>query len=146
MSAQFEIIRPSNTTAYAIGDVINSDSITTPIDLRYDLPASSALLGAMLTSSNPSGTPIIHLHLFTTNFAIAVDNAAFDPADAVLKDSYVGTIVFDTWYAFASNKVANGKPLAPLVLPSVPVYGVLVSGGSYTPISGEVITGSIQFA
>jgi hypothetical protein len=146
MPSQFEIIRPANTTAYATGDVINSDAVTASLNLRYNLPSSAGVLSAMLTSSNPAGTPVIHLHLFSSNFTIALDNAPFDPADAVLKESYIGTIVFDTWYAFVSNKAANGKPLAPLVLPSTPIYGVLVAGGAYTPISGEVLTGSIQFA
>lgn len=143
MSQQFEIIRAANTTAYAAGQVINNDSSTNMLSFEYPQNYLQVLSGKLI-SSNPSGTPIIHMHLFKNSFSIAADGSAFAPSDAQAKDGYIGTLVFDTWYNWSSNKVSVGKPIAPFNVDQNTVYSVLTAGGAYTPISAEVINGELS--
>jgi hypothetical protein len=145
MTTQLEIIRPANTTAYAAGQVINSDSETTMISFS-SISGLTTVLSASLTSSNAASTPDLSLYVFSGQFTIAADGAAFNPSDAQLKANYLGRIKFEAadWAAFGSNKVCDGKPNAPFNVLNDTNYAVLVADSAYTPISGEVLTITIS--
>lgn len=147
MTSTFEIIRPANTVAYASGDVINNDAVTTMLETSH-LLGLTTVLSASIVSSNPAGTPDFSLFCYSNNFAIALDNAAFDPSDADARGGRLGRIKFaaSDWAAFPSNKCCDGKPLAPFNFKQgqLEIYCVLVADSAYTPISGEVITISIS--
>jgi len=146
MITRNSITRPSNTTAYSIGDVINADGATTPIAVLYPNPQRNVFtLMSHLISSNEASAPEVDVMFFSESFTIAADNAAFNPSDAQMKDYYLGKISHVTWVAFAANKLSDQKPDAPISFPEnvasgATVYVVLVARSAYTPISGEVIT------
>lgn len=143
------ITRPSNTTAYAIGDVINENGSTTPIQLDFpSIAPNPYVLVSSLISSNESGTPSIDAYFYSTSFTIAADNAAFNPSDANAKDYFLGMISHVSWKAVTANKTSTAKPEAPFEItindtsdsPFGKVFVVLVAASAYTPISGETIT------
>lgn len=144
---QFTITRPANTTAYAGGDVINSEGSTEMPELDFSRGSGYlAVMGAMLTSSNVSGTPEIHVHIYEQGFEIAADNAAFNPSNAQQAAGYLGTIVFDTWSVNANNKTSVGKPLFPFRVPSGRVlYHLMQAADAYTPASGETLVFSENY-
>ena len=141
MTTQLEIIRAANTTAYAAGQVINNDGSTSMLSFT-SISGLTTILGARLVSSNPASTPDFSLYLFSGDFKLAADGAAFNPSDANLKANYLGRVKFEAadWSAFTANKACDGKPIAPFNILNDTNYAVLVADGAYTPISGEVIT------
>ena len=140
--------RPADTTAYASGDVMNGSAVTVPISFTLSqLMINPCVTGASIVSSNQTGTFTGILHLFTTSFTTAADNAAFAPTDSDVSNYYLGAVsIGAAWNAFTANKVSttlltNKLPLSKnMNLDSAIVYGVLVATSAYTPISGEVLT------
>jgi hypothetical protein len=141
---QFEITRPANVTAYAAGDVINGNGLTTLIALDLTTGIKD-ILGAQIFSSNPAGLPDITLHLFSESFTIAADNAAFSPSYTQLKNK-VGQIKFvgADWNLYGTCKDCAGKPVAIQNINGGIVYCVIVANSAYTPTSGEKITAQID--
>lgn len=141
MTTQFEIIRPANTTAYAAGDVINNDSLTSMLETVHGA-GYKTILGARIVSSNPTDTPDLSLYCFSNSFTIAADNSPFDPSDVLNKSGYLGRIKFASsdWAAFPSNKACDGKPLFPFDVLDGSIYCVLVADAAYTPASAEIFT------
>lgn len=139
------IIRPADTTAYSVGDVINANGVIVPIVL--DLGESALepwLLYSHVISSNPAETPAIDMYFYSDSFTIAADNAAFSPSDSENANSFLGKISHSAWTAFANNKISSAKPDAPIEInpltTSSRIYLVLVAASAYTPLSGEEIT------
>ncbi len=137
----FSIIRPADTTAYSVGDVINANGSTAPvvIDLTDLSGKASWLLGAQLISSYESGTPSISVHIFTDTFTIAADNSAFNPTDTNLK-TCIATISFSSWSSFSANKKSSAATTYPESISMNKLYAVFVADSTYTPASSEEIT------
>lgn len=146
MICKVTITRPNDTTAYSTGDVINQVSATTPALLKYeDAGKNLFAINSHLISSNPSGTPAIDVYLYSETFAIAADNAAFNPTDSQNKDYFLGKISHSTWTAQTANKHSSAKPDAPIAVtsrvePGTGIYAVFVASAAYTPTANEEIT------
>lgn len=140
------IIRPADTTAYAIGDVMNGASAVVPMELIVNTTDNKNLwiLGGTLVSSVVQTTLNATLMLFDSSFTTAADNAAFSPSDAVMQDNYLGSVIFEAPRALAVNSfddgaTKSGKPI--VVTPDEnKIYGVLVMDSAYVPTSEEEIT------
>lgn len=147
------IIRPSNTTAYAAGDVISevttNDHHTFTI-LRTkpsDEPLYSATVerASVSSSANQSTLPDLELWLFSSDIAEVADNGAFAPTDAELL-TCLGVIDFPVslWKVGNAGSGADGNSicfaenLAMVVKGSSGnIYGQLVVRNAYTPVSAE---------
>lgn len=146
--------RPSNTTAYAAGDVVSTTAgaIMTFADVAKD--ASGAIQSAMLLSSANVSTKLdAELWLFSVAPAAVADNAVIAFTDAELA-YLVDVISFPTseWKVGIATSGADGNAVnvqRGLGIPvytrvqNVPVndlYGVLVARNAYVPVSAEVFT------
>jgi len=149
------IARPSNTTAYAAGDVISE--ITTNDHFTFTGIANVGVYTGTLdaarcfSSANKSTLPDLELWLFHTDIAEVADNAAFAPTDAEML-TLVGIVDFPV----ASWKIGNpaadtgnvvcevrniGLPFRLAGSASAPyLYGQLVVRNAYTPVASEVFT------
>jgi hypothetical protein len=141
------ITRPANTTAYASGDVMNTDSVLAPLSFTVSRKNDKncwAVGGVAISSVAAATLPQIDLMLFKASFGVEVDNSPFDPSDAELKDYYLGTISFNQFKALANNASSDGDVVRPhLLTPAAStqvVYAVPVLRNAYTPASGEVVT------
>lgn len=149
--AQFT--RPSNTTQYAAGDVVN-DSTSAPTVMTFSKPAresgptggGSIIQQAILIDSAAEATKLdCELWLFDTTITPDNDNAAFTPTDAELL-TLVGIISFPaSGYKVGTasgNSVCQvdnlGLPVNTVAGPANSLFGVLVARNAYTPISAEV--------
>lgn len=161
-----EMTRAANTTAYAVGDVINGSAATTPITLSNAAlrkGCGGVVVSVMLISSVAAGTPLqADLYLFDSSFTIAADNAAFAPSDAQIKGLVAVVPIYhqvtvgdltnanapDTEEAPADHNLSvngvlqvNDLQIAyKCASASETLYGVLVARNAYTPASAEVIT------
>lgn len=145
--------RPSDTTAYAAGDVV-SDSTSAPTVITFsNATKESGGFGTLvhaicIDSANVATKPDLELWLFDTTVTPDNDNAAFTPTDAELL-TLVGVIPFPT----ASFKVgdatvgAGGNSVCSVADINIPfktvgatnssLYGVLVVRNAYVPVSAE---------
>lgn len=145
--------RPSDTTAYAAGDVLNeSDSAGTgwTFSSCARLNGGSGIIqgATLIDSANQTTKGSFELWLFRNAPAADNDNAVFTPTDAELLD-VVAVIPFSTVYVGDATSGANGNCVhlsQPVSIPFVcdsddtALYGVLVVRNAYTPVSAEVIT------
>lgn len=146
---QVSFTRPANTTAYTIGDVVNDGGtamMTFTIGRAAPLGTdqNNWLIGGLATSSvAPATVPVLDLMLFSTNFAIAADNAVFAPSDAELL-TLCCIIEFSNFKTLSLNQFSMGSVLTPYLLTPVAggitLFGVFVARNAYTPASGEVIS------
>jgi hypothetical protein len=141
------VTRPSDTTQYAINDVL-SNSTSAPAVLNFaDLGASNAqainIVGAMATSTAKQSTlPGIDLWLFKNSGTAVNDNAAFAISDAE-NDDCVAVIPFPaaSWKYSSNNSRCDVATInIPVILDSddVDLYGIPVLTNTYTPVSAEV--------
>lgn len=151
-SASAVITRPSNTTQYAIGDVIAGNGITVPISFNINVSQNmnAWVLGGQCISSAKQGTlPQIDLMLFSDTFTVDADNAPFNPSTANLQSNYLGTISFNNFQGLNSNSICDaptnsGKPI--VITPnSGIIYGVAVARNTYTPVSAETFLYKLDF-
>ncbi len=147
--------RPSDTTAYAAGDVV-CNSTSAPVIMSFervslDDDGISILQDAIcVTSANVATKPDLELWLFDTAVTMDNDNAVFTPTDAELL-TCVGVVRFPTGSFLVGDATsgAGGNSLCHVSNLGVPVsaaqnitvlYGVLVVRNAYVPVSGEVFT------
>lgn len=146
------VTRPSDTNAYAIGDVIAND---TPAVLEFANAGRASgeavrIVSATLISSAFVATgPSIDLMLFSATQTPDADNAAYTPTDAELL-TLVGVIPFLTGNAKSGDLTAGAGGNASNVLsniqqvvnlPSgVSLYGVPVARNAYVPVASEKFT------
>lgn len=143
--------RPSDTTTYASGEVLNeSDSagtVWTFSNCAYRVAGEGVITRAKITdSSNQSSLyPRFELWLFHTSPAADNDNAAFTPTDAELLN-VVGIIPFPIDYEGTTGAGDTGNSIhvsGNVHLPfncaaaDANLYGVLVLRNAYVPISAE---------
>lgn len=140
--------RPSDTTAYAVGDVV-CNSTSAPTVLTFSGMANSNGLGGVLQTaflylgSNPSTKPVYDLFLFDTSPTIDNDNSTFTPTDTEIL-TCVGVISFgvgipgDTT-GTGTNTVYQANPMLSYICASgaTALYGVLVARNAVTPTSAD---------
>ena len=147
------IIRPSNTDAYAAGDVISAvtsnDHFTFTILKTKPVQGSSLLSAsierAIITSSADVATaPDLELWLFDTDIAEVADNAAFAPTDAEIL-TCLGVIDFPTGDFRVGLTTGDGNSICQsenlnMSLKGIAgdIFGQLVVRNAYVPISAEV--------
>jgi hypothetical protein len=153
-TATVAVTRPSNTTAYAAGDVIGAANTTTAAN------AGNAILtfpnvggggGAIRIDSVdlfinnttvPSGMDAFRLHLYSIPPAAILDNAAFDLTSTDVP-RYLGFVTLalpvDIGSTLYSSTVSVNKVVRMLPY-SETLFGVLETRGGYTPASGTLYT------
>lgn len=148
--AEASFTRPSNTTAYAAGDVV---SVTggTPAVQEYECGringGSGVILDAwLIDSANVATKGSFELWLFDTEPTAVADNAAFAPTDAEML-TLVGVIPFTAAHVGLSGSGAAGNCVLradkqniafDCAAASKTLYGVLVVRNAYVPVSAEV--------
>lgn len=146
-------IRPNDTTAYAVGDVI-ADSTSAATVLTFPRATlgngdSGIIAQATIVSSANKSTKLDgRLWLFDTAPAsYGNDNEAFAPTDAEMR-TVIGIIDFPTasWIAGLVTADAAGNALCDIQNLAIPfnttkdtndIYGVLEARNAYTPIAVE---------
>lgn len=142
------ITRPSNTTAYASGDVMANLAEVAPIEL--DCPIGSpTIINTTIISSNPASTPTLTLNFYSSSFTVAADNAAFVPT-AANQRTFLGKVAHSTWAATTNEKTSTNeitKPIGVIASESTyKLYLVITLGSAYTPTSAETITIKLDLA
>ena len=137
-------VSPS-ATAYAAGDLVGGlITFEDVIEADYggglivhssivDLAKQSAALKLMLFNGS----------LSTGTGTTLTDNEAADIGDSDIKDKYIGHLTFTTgeYVVLSDNSAATNAEQISFYLPSGrDLYGVLVTQGTPTYTSGEVIT------
>jgi len=137
-------VSPS-TTAYSAGDLVGGlITFEDVIEADYggglivhssivDLAKQSAALKLMLFNGS----------LSTGTGTTLTDNAAADIGDSDIKDKYIGHLTFTTgeYVVMNDNSAAtNAEQIAFYLASGRDLYGVLVTQGTPTYTSGEVIT------
>lgn len=135
--------RPANTTAYAVGDVINESASagtvwTFPLGSAYkrDLLITNTKL---IMGSAVSTALQADLYLFKESPTSGNDNGADSITDAQIK-SCIGVVSFDTRLATAAQSVYTVNPNIQCHLGEEDnnIYGVLIARNAYVPESAEV--------
>lgn len=140
--------RPANTTAYTSADVIGVADSVTPADagsaIHTFVGASRAGGRIQITSASitisvtaiPSGMTTFKLHLYDVAPASAIlDNAAFSTSTAD-RLNYRGSIDFTIGAVGAGFLYASATVNQVLQTTTANLFGVLQTGGGYTPTSG----------
>lgn len=152
--------RPSDTNAYAAGDVI-ADSTSAPTILTFagatTGKASPSIIqhALIVTSASVATKPDLELWLFDTTIVMDNDNAVFTPTDAELL-TLIGVITFavadfkvgDATVGAGGNAICEAKSLGvPFnsTTSSNDLFGVLVVRNAYVPVSGEIFTVRLKF-
>jgi len=103
--------------------------------------------GKAVSNAAQATLPNIDLLLFSSNFAIAADNAAFAPTFAQMQ-TYLGKIRFSSWVnrgvrCESDGSVESAFQFSPESGTQI-IYGVLVMQNAYTPISAETLQFSLD--
>lgn len=154
VSVVCSFVRPANTTAYAVGDIIYPAVPAAPLvqvkalEFKDALPAggSGFLLEAQLKTISAQPAKLsADLHLFSKPLAAApVDNQPFAiDTNVTLADmtNHLKTISFpdsaaESLGGFTMCGVAPSK-IVSAADGSTSLYGILVAKNAYVPISGE---------
>lgn len=147
VSVSASFTRPSDTTAYTIGDVIGP--VTTPANLTFTnllriAGGSAYLVKAMLTSNNAASTMKVRLYLFDTDPTPIADNSPFTLlyANAANRLGYIDftNTITEGSGSTAAEALWTGTPLQIVGNASRTIYGVLVAQNAFTPASGSALT------
>lgn len=147
ISASFS--RPSDTTAYAIGDAI-SNSTSAPTVFELDLSTIGAVAGqaveirklAVVSRVKQSLLPLINVFLSSTTFTATNDNSALSIDDTTMETG-------GSWFncdlqnsTSLNSRVAYSGAPQPIVLASddTKLYGAMQAANAYVPASGEKFT------
>lgn len=141
--------RPSDTTAYAVGDAVTTATSGAAL-FQLDLGAAGAVNGqavevrkiVVVSSAKQSTLPLLNVYLSNTTFTATNDNAALDIDDTTME---AGGSWFpcDMQSFTASNSrvayTANHEPMV-LAVADTKFYGTIQAANAYTPVSGEKFT------
>jgi hypothetical protein len=148
--------RPSDTTAYASGDVI-AESTSAPTVFTFSdcvrVEGGSGVIGkvTIADSANVATKLSCELWLFSATVTPDNDNAAFTPTDTEMLTA-VAVVPISTAYVGDATSGAGGNALLTSGVVNLPfkcdasskaLYGVLVARNAYAPVSAEVFTVSI---
>lgn len=144
------ITRAANTTTYAVNDVMNDTTVTTMLQFAVARAndKKGRIVGGNAVSNAAQGTlPNIDLLLFSSNFAIAADNAAFAPTFAQMQ-TYLGKIRYSSWVNRGVRCESDGSVETPFNFTPASgtqlIYGVPVLQNTYIPISEETLQFSVD--
>ncbi len=136
--------RPANTTAYTVGQVINS---TTP--RFYIFPVSQSRRGAYITrvnlvTDNPAHTAALRLWLFDQPFTAPADQTtiAWNYANGLAAEGFIDFTTFTTpgsaLFTYSEGILSsNSRPIQVQSGTDNNVYGLLEVRGAFTPTSGQ---------
>ena len=141
--------RPSDTTAYAIGDAI-TNSTSAPVPFELDLASIGAVVGQSLeirkftvvSSVKGATLPLINGYLSPVTFTATNDNSPLDITDAVQEGGGAWFACETQNYTVSNNRVSNIGVHEPIILAAADtkLYGTLQAANAYTPASGEKLT------
>jgi hypothetical protein len=148
--AAVTITRPSNTTAYAAGDVVGIADSGTPanagsaiITLSSIGPAGGSVLIQsvllMIGNSTPPASAF-RLHLYTESPTAILDNAAFDlvAGDVGKYAGYIDLPAPQDFGGIAVTQSDYAGTLVKLAATSTTLYAILEARSAYTPASGTL--------
>ncbi len=135
-----KIVRTTGTGSYSTGMIINNSGSSQMLNFSFsgDNLYKYVLGGVLMSNNSASLSTTFQLLLFNNTFTIS-DSSSFNPNGNQM-DNFLGSITFDTWTGLVSSKFSEGKTLKPTVVDPGNIYGVLLTQGSYTPISAETFT------
>jgi hypothetical protein len=141
------ITRPSNTTAYAAGDVVGDTGGSAIISLTAAGPSGGFVLVQSVSlvfsdSTVPSGMAAFRIHLYAASPTAIADNAAFDLASGE-RDNYMGYVDLPAPLDFGSTLYTQtdypGR-LIKLATGSTGVFAEIETRGAYTPVSASTVS------
>lgn len=137
--AQTDITRPANTTAYAIGDVVNGNGATTPIALSVGGGGGEITQVRLEKSTETLTLATFRVHFFSSSFTIAADNAQFATGHAN-RASYLGYVDLPIMVndGTGSNFAFTKDDDVRIPFGGETVYAVIVALAAYVPASAEV--------
>jgi hypothetical protein len=141
------ITRPSNTTAYAAGDVVGDTGGSAIVSLTSAGPTAGFVIIQSISlvfsdSVVPSGMGAFRLHLYSASPTAIADNAVFDLASGE-RATYMGFIDLPTPQDFGSSLYTQtdypGR-LIKLAAASTTLFAELETRGAYTPVSASTVS------
>ena len=153
-----ELTRPSDTTAYAIGDAIaNSATASSVTPLQFTIARVNSftglIIGAQLITNSATAFAAIRLHLFNTtpfaaagfqadNAALALTYTALTAGSAGALPNYIGAVDFTTFVAQSSSAYSIGlsdqtELTFDCASASQVVFGLLEARAAFTPASAQ---------
>jgi hypothetical protein len=141
------ITRPSDTTAYAAGDVVGDTSGSAIITLAVAGPAGGSVLvqsASLLFSDNavPIGAGAFRLHLYSVAPTAIADNAPFDLVGGD-RAGYLGYVDLsapaDLGSSLYSQADYSGR-LVQLATGSTSCYVEIETRSAFTPVSASTVT------
>lgn len=147
--ASASFTRPSDTTAYAIGDLVaNSVTAGSVVVGSIDLGVSQAIIrAAKMATTNVAGAGAIkRVHLFSALPTTAGgDNAAFNVAGAANHIGYIDVMLDRN---FSDGATGRGAPSADIHVnlgAGTTVWFLIEAQSAFTPASGSTITATLEF-
>lgn len=140
------ITRPSDTTAYAAGDVVGDTGGSAIISLSAAGPSAGFVIIQSVSlvfsdSAVPSGMGAFRLHLYSASPTAIADNAAFDLLSGD-RANYRGFIDLPTPADFGSTLYTQADypgRLIKLGASSTTLFAELETRGAYTPVSASTV-------
>jgi len=151
ISSVYSFTRPSDTTAYAAGDLVaNSTTAGSVTPMSWVLPKSAPLYNLfgirLKKSANSATNAAFRLHFFTDLPTVANgDNGALA---ATQSSNYIGnlSVTLIAGNDGAAN-VAMANPAMPFITSSTrTIYGLIEATAAYTPASAEVFSTQVYIA
>lgn len=129
-------IRPDNTDALAIGDVVGSVlyfSNVGKFGQGFIILKSSMLIK---TSSIPSGLSTLRLHLYKNSPSVIADNASYDLSSTADRANYLGYITFDNFVDLGGTIFCQVENLLFTGIVDVStLYGYIETTTAWTPVA-----------
>jgi len=140
------ITRPSNTTAYAAGDVVGDTGGSAIITLTNMGPSNGFILIQSISlvfsdSTIPSGMGAFRVHFYSSSPTAIADNAAFNLVSGD-RASYVGFVDLPTPQDFGNSLYTqtdySGR-LIRLASASTSLFAQIETRNGYTPVSASTV-------
>lgn len=153
ISANFT--RPSNTTQYAVGDLIaNNTAAASVVPLSWAASPQRAgfyVVGVRLHKSDHDLTSAqfrIHLYKASPTFTSAGDNGVFSTVVATGNSDWLGSFDGTMVASHADGDSVVCVPTEGVILPAAlaagtTIYGLIEALATYTPASAEVFTAEL---
>lgn len=145
-----EFTRPSDTNAYAIGDVVSDSTSATTMQAIANAArvsgGSGEIMGIRLSTDKKSINPRIRVHFYSTNGAtVSADNANWQDkyADVGKRIAYYDMPAMTTGADTSNSDMSRSVDMTmqiPYVCAATSLYFVLETLDAFTPASGEKFT------
>ena len=141
------ITRPSNTTAYAAGDVVGDTGGSAIVSLTSAGPSGGFVLVQSVSlifsdSVVPAGMGAFRIHMYSASPTAIADNAAFDLVSGE-RDAYMGYIdlpaPLDLGSTIYTQTDYPGR-LIKLAAASTTLFAEIETRGAYTPVSASTVS------